>query len=108
MPEEWSGLFGDPLLASAGMDRLTHGANRLVTQKECSFAATPAAGRVPGERGVPPGHRPFDVGRAAEPTLDHPAGPFDLGRDRRGAFRQEVGDAGPLGMGERFALDLPL
>jgi len=29
-PEEWPELFGDPLLASAGLDRLTHGAHVLV------------------------------------------------------------------------------
>jgi DNA replication protein DnaC len=29
-PEEWPELFGDPLLASAGLDRLTHGASVVV------------------------------------------------------------------------------
>ena len=29
-PEEWPDLFGDPLLASAGLDRLTHGAHIVV------------------------------------------------------------------------------
>ena len=29
-PEEWSDLFGDPLLASAGLDRLNHGAHAVV------------------------------------------------------------------------------
>jgi len=29
-PKEWPELFGDPLLASAGLDRLTHGAHILV------------------------------------------------------------------------------
>lgn len=29
-PEEWPGLFGDPLLASAGLDRLTHNAHLLI------------------------------------------------------------------------------
>jgi DNA replication protein DnaC len=29
-PEEWPDLFGDPLLASAGLDRLTHGASVVV------------------------------------------------------------------------------
>ncbi len=29
-PEEWPELFGDPLLASAGLDRLTHGAHVLL------------------------------------------------------------------------------
>jgi len=29
-PEEWPDLFGDPLLASAGLDRLTHGASIMV------------------------------------------------------------------------------
>jgi DNA replication protein DnaC len=29
-PEEWPDLFGDPLLASAGLDRLTHGAAAVV------------------------------------------------------------------------------
>ena len=28
--KEWPELFGDPLLASAGLDRLTHGAHILV------------------------------------------------------------------------------
>jgi DNA replication protein DnaC len=29
-PEEWPDLFGDPLLASAGLDRLTHGAQVVI------------------------------------------------------------------------------
>jgi DNA replication protein DnaC len=31
-PAEWPGLFGDPLLASAGLDRLVHNAELLVIQ----------------------------------------------------------------------------
>ncbi|MFN2149662.1 MAG: ATP-binding protein, partial [Anaerolineales bacterium] len=29
-PEEWPDLFGDPLLASAGLDRLNHSAHVVV------------------------------------------------------------------------------
>jgi len=29
-PEEWPELFGNPLLASAGLDRLTHGAHAVI------------------------------------------------------------------------------
>ena len=29
-PEEWPDLFGNPLLASAGLDRLTHGAQVVI------------------------------------------------------------------------------
>lgn len=44
-PEEWPALFGDPLLASAGLDRLNHRAELLVIRGEsyrAQGAATPA------------------------------------------------------------------
>jgi DNA replication protein DnaC len=33
-PEEWPALFGDPLLASAGLDRLNHRAELLIVRGE--------------------------------------------------------------------------
>lgn len=44
-PEEWPDLFGDPLLASAGLDRLTHGASIVVI----TGASFRAQGRQPLE-----------------------------------------------------------
>lgn len=45
-PEEWPALFGDPLLASAGLDRLNHRAELLVIRGEsyrAQGATTPAS-----------------------------------------------------------------
>jgi len=37
-PSEWPGLFGDPLLASAGIDRICHRAEMIIIRGE-SFRA---------------------------------------------------------------------
>ena len=42
-PEEWPDLFGDPLLASAGLDRLSHRAHVLVITGNSFRAHQPAA-----------------------------------------------------------------
>jgi DNA replication protein DnaC len=47
-PEEWPELFGNPLLASAGLDRLTHGAT-VVVITGASFRAQGA--RLPEQEG---------------------------------------------------------
>jgi len=53
VPEEWPDLFGDPLLASAGLDRLGHHAETLVVTG-VSYRArrtTPTQGPQGGEKG---------------------------------------------------------
>ena len=45
-PEEWPDLFGDPLLASAGLDRLTHRAH-IVVITGASFRAQAPTWEVP-------------------------------------------------------------
>jgi DNA replication protein DnaC len=47
-PEEWPALFGDPLLASAGLDRLGHRAELLVVRGE-SYRAQPAKAAPEGD-----------------------------------------------------------
>jgi DNA replication protein DnaC len=45
-PEEWPALFGDPLLASAGLDRLNHRAELLVIRGE-SYRAQSVGSTAP-------------------------------------------------------------
>ena len=33
-PEEWAGVFGNPLMASAALDRLTHHSHLLILEGE--------------------------------------------------------------------------
>jgi len=46
-PDEWHELFGDPLLASAGLDRLAHGATVLTITGKSYRLGTPGAGNPP-------------------------------------------------------------
>jgi len=46
-PEEWPALFGDPLLASAGLDRLNHRAELLVIRGESYRAQATASDVAP-------------------------------------------------------------
>jgi DNA replication protein DnaC len=46
-PEEWPALFGDPLLASAGLDRLNHRAELLVIRGESYRAQAVGSAAVP-------------------------------------------------------------
>ena len=46
-PDEWHELFGDPLLASAGLDRLAHGATVLTITGKSYRLASPTARSVP-------------------------------------------------------------
>jgi DNA replication protein DnaC len=46
-PEEWPALFGDPLLASAGLDRLNHRAELLVIRGESYRAQGAGSAAVP-------------------------------------------------------------
>jgi DNA replication protein DnaC len=48
-PEEWPALFGDPLLASAGLDRLNHKAELLVVRGESYRAQGASAPASPQE-----------------------------------------------------------
>ena len=50
-PDEWPDLFGNPLLASAGLDRLAHHAETLVITGRSYRAQGQAQGR--DERGLP-------------------------------------------------------
>ena len=45
-PEEWPALFGDPLLASAGLDRLNHRAELLVVRGESYRAQASASDKA--------------------------------------------------------------
>ena len=52
-PDEWHELFGDPLLASAGLDRLAHGATVLtITGKSYRLGSAPAATGIPAATGT--------------------------------------------------------
>ena len=78
--EEWPQLFGDPPLASAGLDRLFHNAHALVitgpsfpahTRRGELSAAPPASGPGP-PRGAGQALRPLVLGQEVMPPIQPP------------------------------------